>query len=295
MDCIHGASSLPPILTRIGTDWHGTRRVGPDKFDRPSAGCRDNRILGGSQRHYLRHGSKLGHAGCASYSQAGQTPDGEQCSVAYLASGTGMDGMNPSILREFLRLLTRVRTGDYRDRTGHFMGVGRCLGFSNALHEAGIITMQQYFAVDNLAMNAFLHAGEPFPSALNAGPVMPAGVAFDRRWSAVKPSAQVPANEYSGEVSAPAPHTGLRLLCLLVPSRTGETRSLPVHTMRPMPPAVLRAGRWSLASDSAFVLRETQAIRPTAEVLERCLRQRQTNAVCADSRTVRSEGVSYVR
>lgn len=93
-------------------------------------------------------------------------------------------------------------------------------------------------------------------------------------------------------VSAPISCSGLRLLCLLVPSRTGETRSLPVHTLRPMPPRVGPVGRWSMATDPAFVLRETYATRPAAEVLARYSRQRQSNAVCADLRTVRTGGVS---
>ena len=43
------------------------------------------------------------------------------------------------------------------------------------------------------------------------------------------------------QLSAPAAPRGLRLLCLLVPTRDGETRSLPVHTLRPMPPRVCAA------------------------------------------------------
>ena len=43
------------------------------------------------------------------------------------------------------------------------------------------------------------------------------------------------------QLSAPAAPRGLRLLCLLVRSRSGETRSLPVHTLRPMPPRVCAA------------------------------------------------------
>lgn len=72
-------------------------------------------------------------------------------------------------------------------------------------------------------------------------------------------------------VSATSPRPGLRLLCLLVRARNGETRALPVHTLHPMPPRVGPSGRWSLADDPSFVLRETHATRPTASVLERCL------------------------
>lgn len=83
-----------------------------------------------------------------------------------------------------------------------------------------------------------------------------------------------------------SPRIGLRLLCLLVPSRNGETRSLPVHTLRPMPPRISGADshitngprRWDLEASAFGVeggtglyLRETHATRPPREVVERCL------------------------
>ncbi len=42
----------------------------------------------------------------------------------------------------------------------------------------------------------------------------------------------------AGQLSTPSARPGLRLLCLLVQTRNVETRSLPVHTMRPMPPRI---------------------------------------------------------
>ena len=111
----------------------------------------------------------------------------------------------------------------------------------------------------------------------------------------------------SVELPAPTAPRGLRLLCLLVRSRSGETRSLPVHTLRPMPPRICAADshnphgqdRWCLDSprlgmggDTGLYLRETHATRPTAEVLERCARHGQTHALCADPRTVRAGGLS---
>lgn len=103
-----------------------------------------------------------------------------------------------------------------------------------------------------------------------------------------------------------SPRIGLRLLCLLVPSRNGETRSLPVHTLRPMPPRVCAADshaangprRWDLEasafgmeSGTGLYLREAHATRPAPEVLERYLRLGQANALRPDSRTVRAGGV----
>ena len=110
----------------------------------------------------------------------------------------------------------------------------------------------------------------------------------------------------AGQLSAPSARRGLRLLCLLVQTRNGETRSLPVHTMRPMPPRVCAADshaanglrRWNLEasalgvdSGTGLYLREAHATRPPREVVERYLRLGQANALRSDSRTVRIDGV----
>lgn len=108
------------------------------------------------------------------------------------------------------------------------------------------------------------------------------------------------------QLSTPSACPGLRLLCLLVQTRNGETRSLPVHTLRPMPPRVCGADshaangprRWDLEA-SAFgmeggtglYLREAHATRPAPEVLERCARYWPAHALRPDSRTVRAGGV----
>jgi hypothetical protein len=88
------------------------------------------------------------------------------------------------------------------------------------------------------------------------------------------------------QLSTPSARPGLRLLCLLVQTRNGGTRSLPVHTLRPMPPRVCAADshaanglrRWNLeasglgvASGTGLYLREAPATRPPREVVERCL------------------------
>jgi hypothetical protein len=74
-------------------------------------------------------------------------------------------------------------------------------------------------------------------------------------------------------LSAPTARRQLRLLCVLVPTRDGSTRALPVHTMQPLPPRARLQGLIdrTLASEAGFHLRETQATAPTASVLERCL------------------------
>ncbi len=88
------------------------------------------------------------------------------------------------------------------------------------------------------------------------------------------------------QLSTPSARPGLRLLCLLVQTRNGETRSLPVHTLRPMPPRLCAADshaanglrRWNLEasalgldSGTGLYLREAHATRPPREVVERCL------------------------
>lgn len=108
-------------------------------------------------------------------------------------------------------------------------------------------------------------------------------------------------------ISTPSARPGLRLLCLLVQTRNGETRSLPVHTMRPMPPRLCAADshaanvlrRWNLEasalgveSGTGLYLREAHATRPPREVVERYLRLGQANALRTDSRAVRAGGVT---
>lgn len=110
------------------------------------------------------------------------------------------------------------------------------------------------------------------------------------------------------EVRSSTSRPGLRLLCLLVSTRTGEARSLPVHTLHRVPPyAGLHghyfdgAGCGSVALDpldvpggTGFYLRETHARAPSAEVLARYLRQRKANSLRAGTRAIRAGGLSHV-
>ena len=109
------------------------------------------------------------------------------------------------------------------------------------------------------------------------------------------------------QLQQPAARPELRLLCLLVKGRDGQARSLPVHTLRPMPPRVCPTRshsqdaprRWCLdalavpmGNHSGLYLREAHAKRPTAQVLERCGKHRQARPFRAASRTFRADGVS---
>lgn len=116
---------------------------------------------------------------------------------------------------------------------------------------------------------------------------------------------EVPADA-SEQVPAPTASRELRLLCLLVPSRTGETRSLPVHTLHRVPPYASLHGRYhdgqgrgSVALDpldvpggAGLYLRQTHARTPSAEVLARCVRQRQADALRPGARAVRAGGLT---
>lgn len=84
------------------------------------------------------------------------------------------------------------------------------------------------------------------------------------------------------QVSAPAPRRELRLLCVLV-SSGGFFRTYPLGTMRLLPPRISPQGKWDLVRLPGLYLRETQARAPSPEVLELCVRQRQTYALRACS------------
>lgn len=93
---------------------------------------------------------------------------------------------------------------------------------------------------------------------------------------------------------APAARRELRLLCLLAKPQldTAQGAYLPIHTMHRVPPRAMVQGKWSDPRYTGLYLRETHATEPTAEVLERCARHRQTDALRPPARTVRTGGVS---
>ncbi|TRO12522.1 Arc family DNA-binding protein [Ectopseudomonas mendocina] len=108
----------------------------------------------------------------------------------------------------------------------------------------------------------------------------------------VKP--EVSANEKPEPVPAPTPRRQLRLLCLLAKPQldTAQGAYLPIHTMHRLPPRAMVRGQWSQPRYAGLYLRETQARQPSAAVLARCERHRQTHALRAPARTVRAGGVT---
>ena len=201
--------------------------------------------------------------------------------------------MNDLILPDLMRLLVVLRT-DLSMSSDLVAGIklGRCYGFTTALHVSGLISLDEWFRLDKLVESAFAHAREPFPSAANAGPVEPANVRLER---AKKPQPEVAQHDDPGQLSADHPHAGLRLLCVLVKSRFSAPRRLPVHTLsRLHAPWRAVSGRWPVVLPDGLLLRETHAVQASAEVLERCLRQRQAHAFRTGARTVRAGALSHV-
>lgn len=92
----------------------------------------------------------------------------------------------------------------------------------------------------------------------------------------------------------PNPRPGLRLLCVLV-RKAGHPIAQPVAVSGlPVPWAAL-SGRWPLALPSPFLLRETRPVPASAEVLARCVRQRETHALCARARSISIGGLTHAR
>lgn len=91
--------------------------------------------------------------------------------------------------------------------------------------------------------------------------------------------AEVKAHD-SFTVSQAASPACLYLPCM--PFRSaGDASSQPIATLQPMPPRAPIAGRWPLAGGAFYEMRKAPARRPSPEVLARCLRQRQSNAIRA--------------
>lgn len=92
----------------------------------------------------------------------------------------------------------------------------------------------------------------------------------------------------------PNPRPGLRLLCVLV-RKAGHPIAQPVAVSGLPAPWAALSGRWPLALPSPFLLRETRPVPASAEVLARCVRQRETHALCARARSVPTGGLTHAR
>lgn len=89
---------------------------------------------------------------------------------------------------------------------------------------------------------------------------------------------------------APNPRPGLRLLCVLV-RKAGH----PVAVSGLPAPWAALSGRWPLALPSPFLLRETRPVPASAEVLARCVRQRETHALRARARSIPTGELTHAR
>ncbi|VXC46582.1 conserved hypothetical protein [Pseudomonas sp. 8O] len=118
-------------------------------------------------------------------------------------------------------------------------------------------------------------------------------IQLGRAASMATPKPEVLANEKPEPVFAPSARRELRLLCLLAKPTPDAAQGafLPIHTRHLMPPRTMIRGKWSAPGYAGLYLRETQARQPSAAVLARCERHRQTNALRAPARTVRTGGL----
>lgn len=102
------------------------------------------------------------------------------------------------------------------------------------------------------------------------------------------------ADHVVSELLAPNPRPGLRLLCVLV-RKAGHPIAQPVAVSGLPAPWAALSGRWPLALPSPFLLRETRPVPASAEVLARCVRQRETHALRARARSIPIGGLTHAR
>lgn len=102
------------------------------------------------------------------------------------------------------------------------------------------------------------------------------------------------ATDASVQLPTPNSRPGLRLLCVLV-RKAGHPIAQPVAVSGLPAPWAALSGRWPLALPSPFLLRETRPVPASAEVLVRCVRQRETHALCARARSVPTGGLTHAR
>ncbi|OPD69364.1 hypothetical protein AO888_32205 [Pseudomonas aeruginosa] len=102
------------------------------------------------------------------------------------------------------------------------------------------------------------------------------------------------ADHVVSELLAPNPRPGLRLLCVLV-HKAGHPIAQPVAVSGLPAPWTALSGRWPLALPSPFLLRETRPVPASAEVLARCVRQREAHALCARARSIPIGGLTHAR
>ncbi len=102
------------------------------------------------------------------------------------------------------------------------------------------------------------------------------------------------ADHVVSELLASNPRPGLRLLCVLV-RKAGHPIAQPVAVSGLPAPWAALSGRWPLALPSPFLLRETRPVPASAEVLARCVRQRETHALRARARSIPTGGLTHAR
>lgn len=205
--------------------------------------------------------------------------------------------IHASVERAFF-LLLGLRQFSGKHSHARYMEV---YGFIQGLFWADVITNDQRRALTSLALECFLHAGEPFPSPANLGPVMPGKVAYERYRERValagKPQAPVAAHESDKQVPAPTAPRRLPMQRVLVSPfhvlRTlfGEpiSRSIRPAFTRLHPSWAPVSARWPVAVPGSQMRLPLGATQTASPILERDL-QRQKRALRADLRAIRLMG-----
>lgn len=102
------------------------------------------------------------------------------------------------------------------------------------------------------------------------------------------------ATDASVQLPTPNSRPGLRLLCVLV-RKAGHPIAQPVAVSGLPAPWAALSGRWPLALPFPFLLRETRPVPASAEVLARCVRQREAHALRARARSIPTGGLNHAR
>ena len=107
-------------------------------------------------------------------------------------------------------------------------------------------------------------------------------------WSFKEESANAPV-----QVSATPAFRRLSLLCVLVQAGKGRASRQPLQCLpRLRAPWASLSGQWPLVLPAPLRLRAVQAQAPTIAQLDRCVRYRRADSVCAYSRAVRIGGMN---
>ena len=94
-----------------------------------------------------------------------------------MAGVQGMKDSAPDLVLKAIRHIDRVRCAPFGQKQNQY---SYCFGFIDAIYSARLIDHDQFCLLHDLLRSAFNNSS-PVPSSLNAGPVMPSWVAYERK------------------------------------------------------------------------------------------------------------------